>query len=110
VGPGSRTLAGTAVKYPVRFRPEIPDDITEACRWYEGRSAGLGERFLRELKLTLSRITDMPEAYAKGDRDVRSARLHRFPYVVHFRIADTEVVVVAVMYGGRDPSVWQDRA
>ena len=96
--------------YSVRFRPEIPDDITEACRWYEARSTGLGERFLRELKLTLSRITDMPEAYAKGDRDVRSARMHRFPYVVHFRITGNEVVVVAVMYGGRDSSIWQNRA
>jgi len=98
------------VTYSVRFRPEIPDDIAEACRWYEARSTGLGERFLRELKLTLSRITDMPEAYTKGDRDVRSARMHRFPYVVHFRITGNEVVVVAVMYGGRDSSIWQNRA
>ncbi len=97
------------MKYPVRFRPEIPDDIADACRWYEGRSAGLGGRFLRELRRTLSRIAETPEAYAKGDRDVRSARMHRFPYVVHFRITGTEVVVVAVMYGGRDPSLWQNR-
>jgi plasmid stabilization system protein ParE len=98
------------VKYSVRFRPEIPDDIAGACRWYESRATGLGERFLRELKLTLSRIAQTPEAYAKGDREVRSARMHRFPYVVHFRITGTDLVVVAVMYGGRDPSIWRDRA
>lgn len=98
------------MKRPVRFRTEIPDDIAEACRWYEGRSKGLSERFLRELKLTLSRIAETPEAYAKGERDVRSARLHRFPYIVHFRITGEEVVVLGVMYGGRDPSIWRSRA
>jgi plasmid stabilization system protein ParE len=98
------------VTHPLRFRPEIPDDIAEACRWYEGRSAGLGQRFLRELGLTLSRIAEAPEAYAKGDRDVRSARMRRFPYVVHFRITGTEVVVLAVLYGGRDASIWQNRS
>jgi toxin ParE1/3/4 len=98
------------VKYSVRFRPEIPDDIAGACRWYETRSEGLGERFLHELEVTLSRIVQMPEAYAKGYRDVRSTRMRRFPYVVHFRISDREVIIIAVMYGGRDPSIWQARA
>jgi toxin ParE1/3/4 len=98
------------MKHPLRVRPEVPDDVAEAYRWYEGRSEGLGERFLRELKATYSRIALAPEIYAKGEWDVRSARMHRFPYLVHFRITGTEVVVLAVMYGGRDPSVWQNRA
>jgi toxin ParE1/3/4 len=97
------------VKYAVRFRPEIPNDVAEACRWYESHSEGLGERFVRELNATVSRLVLAPEAYAKGDREVRSARMHRFPYVVHFRIVDTKVVILAVMYGGRDPGVWQNR-
>jgi plasmid stabilization system protein ParE len=98
------------VKYALRFRSEIPDDIAEACRWYEGRRIGLSRRFLRELESTLGRIAAVPEAYAAGERDVRSARAYRFPYVVHFRFTGQEVVVLAVMFGGRDPSVWQGRA
>jgi hypothetical protein len=98
------------VNYRLGFRPEIPDDIAEACRWYEGRRIGLGSKFPRELDLTFRRIADSPEAYAAGERDVRSARVHRFPYVVHFRLTGQTVAVLAVMFGGRDPSVWQDRA
>lgn len=97
------------MRHPLRFRQEIADDIAEACRWYEGRSVGLGERFLRELNATLSRIALAPELYGKGEREVRSARMHRFPYVVHFRITGAEAVVLAVMYGGRDSAAWQDR-
>jgi plasmid stabilization system protein ParE len=98
------------VKYAVRFRPEVPDDIVEACHWYESHKTGLSKRFLYELNATLERIAAAPEAYAKGERDVRAARLRQFPYVVHFRITKIEVVVIAVMYGGRDPSMWQNRA
>jgi plasmid stabilization system protein ParE len=97
------------VKYSVRFRPDIPNDVAEACRWYESRGEGLADRFIRELHATVSRIRSSPEAYGKGERDVRSARLRRFPYVVHFQIAGDEVVVLAVMYGGRDSAAWQDR-
>ena len=98
------------MSFPLRFRPEIPDDIAEACRWYEGRRTGLGRRFLREVKATLGRVAVSPEAYAAGERDVRSARVHRFPYVVHFRFTGQAMVVLAVMFAGRDPSVWQNRA
>jgi plasmid stabilization system protein ParE len=97
------------VRRPLRFRPEIADDLVEACRWYEDRSVGLGERFLHEFKAALSRISVAPEAYAKGERDVRSARMRRFPYLVHFRVEGEEVIVSAVMYGGRDSTAWRDR-
>jgi toxin ParE1/3/4 len=97
------------VKRALRFRPEIPDDIAEACRWYESCSEGLGRRFLGELNATLSRIAQAPEAYARGEREVRSARMHRFPYLVHFRIVREKVVILAVMYGGRDSAAWRDR-
>jgi plasmid stabilization system protein ParE len=97
------------MKYPLRVRPEVPDDVAEAYRWYEVHSEGLGERFLRELKATYSRIAHAPELYAKGDWDVRSARMRRFPYLVHFRFSGAEVVVLAVMYGGRDAEAWQER-
>jgi toxin ParE1/3/4 len=97
------------VRYALCFGPEIPNDILEACRWYESRSTGLSGRFVRELNATLSRITIAPEAYGKGEREMRSARMHRFPYVVHFRITGAEVVVLAVMYAGRDSAALRNR-
>jgi hypothetical protein len=40
---------------------------------------------------------------------VRSLRIHRFPYVIHYRIEGEMIVVFAIMFGGRDPSAWQGR-
>ncbi len=93
-----------------RFRPEVPEDLQEACRWYEDKRAGLGEEFLAEVHGTLLRIEKDPELYVTSHHDIRSARLHRFPYLVHYRLLRDTILVLAIMYGGRDPTTWQNRA
>lgn len=95
--------------HPLRFREEIPDDIADACRWYQACNPSLSRRFLAELASTLDRIAASPESYAVGERGVGSARIHRFPYVVHFRFTGQDIVVLAVMFGGRNPAVWRSR-
>ncbi len=34
---------------PVRFAPEVPDELAEAVLWYEGRKKGLGSELLDAL-------------------------------------------------------------
>ena len=94
----------------LRFRSEVPDDIEGACRWYNDQRPGFGHEFLVELQAAFSRIAGNPEMYAADYRAVRSARLHRFPYVVHYRIHGETVVVLAVLHGSRNPSIWRGRS
>ncbi len=35
--------------------------------------------------------------------------MKRFPYALFYQIEATQVVVLAVFHGKRDPGVWQDR-
>ncbi len=51
----------------------------------------------------------MPEAYGEVWPGVRAAGVKRFGYVVYYRIKPGKVEVLAVLHGGRDPQVWQDR-
>jgi len=95
--------------YVLRYRPEIVGDLEDGAKWYDDRRPGLGSEFLQECKAALDRILNRPEQGTLYPDGVRSIRLHRFPYVVHFRIERTTIVVFAVMFGGRDPSAWQDR-
>ena len=92
------------MNYTLRFRPEVVIDLEGAARWYDERRTGLGAEFLRETRETLDRIAQQPELVAAEANGIRSVRLHRFPYLVHFRMEGTTVVVFAVMFGGRDPS------
>jgi hypothetical protein len=35
------------MKYSISFRPEVEGDALSAYHWYEDKSTGLGEEFLR---------------------------------------------------------------
>lgn len=94
--------------YLLRLRPEVVGDLGDAAKWYDDRRPGLGGEFLEECKAALDRILDRPEQGTVDHDGVRSVRLHRFPYVVHFRVEHTTIVVFAIMFGGRDPSAWRD--
>jgi toxin ParE1/3/4 len=97
------------MSYIIRFRPEIVSDLKDAARWYDGRQSGLGGDFLQECRRACDRIVEHPEHVAPDATGIRSLRLHRFPYVLHYRLEEMMVVVFAIMFGGRDPSAWQDR-
>lgn len=95
--------------YSLRFRPEVVSDLVDAAKWYDDRRRGLGGEVLQECKAALDRIQERPEQGTVNPDGVRSVRLHRFPYVIHYRMERTTIVVFAIMFGGRDPSAWQDR-
>ncbi len=95
--------------YFLRFRREVVGDLEGAAKWYDERRLGLGGAFLQECKEALDHILERPEQGTVDPNGVRSVRIHRFPYVIHYRIERTTIVVFAIMFGGRDPSAWRDR-
>ena len=84
-------------------------DLAEARSWYESRTKGLGTAFVKECDKTLKRIRQDPEWFAPDSDGIRSVRLHRFPYIVHFLVEGKYIIVIAIQFGGRDPSSWKDR-
>jgi toxin ParE1/3/4 len=95
---------------PVVLRPEASQDAEEARDYLEAQQASLGQAFLDRLNETLGRIGAMPEMYGVLWRNVRAARLHRFTYVVYYRVHADRVEVLAVMHGSRRASAWRSRA
>src|SRR5262249_30015394 len=94
---------------PLILRPEAEQDTSEARDWYESRREGLGDEFLDELNKAFDRIRQFPQRYAAGYRDVRPALLHRFPYVVYYRLTPTNIDVLAVVRGSRRSKTWRSR-
>lgn len=94
----------------VTLRPEAADDLLAARDWYDRRRAGLGDRFSAAVSVVLDRVAAMPEAFRVRWRDVRACRLHRYPYIVYYRILEDRIEVLAVLHGSRDASAWRTRA
>ncbi len=98
------------MSFTLRYRPEVVTDLDEAAKWYDQRRNGLGAEFLEECKAALGRIEENPKRVAADTQGIRSMRISRFPYVIHYRIKGQTVVIFGIMFGGRDPSEWRDRA
>jgi len=94
----------------IRFRPEVADDLRNAVDWYDAKKTGLGDEFLGEYWSAIERIMNQPLAYGVGQTGLRACRLSRFPYVIHYRCSEQEILVVAVMFGGRDDPAWINRS
>jgi plasmid stabilization system protein ParE len=95
---------------PVAYLPEAEEDIDRAYAWYEGQRAGLGDQFLEALHQVVDRIRDNPQMYGVFRRDIRTAPLSRFPYVVYYRDRGTDILVIAVQHGRRSSRAWRGRA
>lgn len=95
---------------PLVLRREVEVDLQVARDWYEKQRAGLGEEFVAAVDQTFARIVAAPELYGVVLRDLRRARLRRFPYVVYYRLLTDRVEIIAVLHGSRNQRIWQDRA
>lgn len=89
--------------------PEAVDDLAESRAWYEGRSIGLGERFLSQVDDCIERIQRNPELYERVYKDYRRAMVHRFPYVVFYEFEVDAIVVYSVFHTAQDPQKWRSR-
>ena len=95
---------------PLHFHPAVRAEIDDAHDWYEQRQPGLGRAFLDEVERVLAEITANPARYGFADGDIREGLLHRFPYVVYYRVLADRIRVLAVYHTSRNPAGWQRRA
>jgi len=91
------------------FRPELEDDIAQAVDWYNDKRSGLGDEFLTEFQAAIGRIYDNPLLFAIAENGLRPCRLRRFSYIIHIDVSGNDVLIVAVMGGGRDDTVFAYR-
>jgi plasmid stabilization system protein ParE len=94
---------------PVRLLPEAKAEFDAAADWYEQQRKGLGVDFISRVRAVMQRIAANPRLHAIVYKDVRKAVVSRFPFLVLYREAAAEVIVVAVFHTSRNPSIWQAR-
>jgi plasmid stabilization system protein ParE len=89
--------------YVLRFLPEVETDVQNGRLWYEEKSPGLGEDFLRVFYACSEELARNPRIHAKVHREFRRRLLRRFPYAIYCRIEDDRVVVFGLFHCARDP-------
>ena len=86
------------------FTPEAKIDITSAARYYDGKLYGLGKRFKAEVKRQLALLKQNPHTRSTRYDDVRLAVIDKFPYSIHYTIAEKHIVIHAIICDYRNPA------
>lgn len=89
--------------YTLRFIPGIERDVINGYVWYESKSVGLGEDFLRVFYASASEIQRNPLLYPTVYNKFRRRLIRRFPYAVYFTIEADQVIVLGLFHCVRDP-------
>ncbi len=84
-------------------------ELKESVEFLNGQSEGLGFEFANEVKRTIKRVTDFPEAWTKLSPNSRRARTNRFPYGIIYSHTEDEILIIAIMHLHRDPEYWKER-
>jgi ParE-like toxin of type II ParDE toxin-antitoxin system len=93
----------------VRFLAPAHEELVEAVGYYDGQRRGLGSRFSEEVKKTIERILQYPEAWSKLSAKTRRCPMNKFPYGVIYQLRGDVLLIVGVMHLHREPKSWMGR-
>jgi plasmid stabilization system protein ParE len=93
----------------IEFLAPAEIELLDATSYYNMQSEGLGFEFAAEVKRTIERIIQYPEAWSKLSKRTRRCRTNRFPYGVIYQVRGETILIVAVMHLSRDPQMWKSR-
>lgn len=97
------------MNYQLVIKPLAENDIIETYGWYNQEQGGLGDIFLDQLERSLEFIKKNPAQYQIRYKEVRMAKVNRFPVCLHFTIEEDTVFVHAALSTNRDPQLWRKR-
>ena len=84
-------------------------ELADAVSYYNEQSEGLGYEFAAEVKQTIARILQLPDAWTHLSARTRRCRTKRFPFGLVYQVRGDLVLIVAVMHLRRHPDTWRSR-
>ncbi len=93
----------------VAFGPAARAEVLEAVDWYKAHAPVAAGLFVAEIEAAVARIAENPLQFPVVFKDLRRARLRRFPYGLFFRVENAGIHVLACFHSNREPRRWQER-
>lgn len=93
-----------APDYDLIILTRASEDIAAAMKRYDYQVRGLGGAFLFEVNQQLGRILRFPHSYPVLSGTRRRCVMHRFPFLIVYRVKKRIIEIVAVTDSRRDPA------
>jgi plasmid stabilization system protein ParE len=84
-------------------------EFDEAKEFYEAEQPGLGTQFEEQIKHSLLRIQQYPEAWPPERKEIRRYIVHKFPYKILYSVQRDNIIVLAFAHLHRQPGYWVER-
>lgn len=95
--------------FTLKFTKEALFDIEEIILWYENKRIGLSYDFELCLEIGLAEIVRNPQSFQLKYKSVRIRFINRFPYGIHYKVNENEIIILGVFHTSRSPKNWKDR-
>jgi len=91
--------------YPYFLHERAHEEYIGAYEWYEVKSNGLGNKFMKSVEKKLQQIAEHPEYYNKRHGNFREAKIENFPYMVVFEFYKNKqlIHISAIYHSKRNP-------
>jgi len=98
--------------FQVDFVPEAKRDILDSIFWYNNQKENLGFDFYNKIEATITKVVSQPLSYAVRFKQVRAAKLEKFPYLIYFLLNEREdkIIIIAVLDTSRNAKEILDRS
>lgn len=93
----------------IRFLAPAQAEFEAAVGYYNSQREGLGFEFAEEIKRTIGRTVQYPEAWSSLSRRTRRCQTKKFPYGVIYHVSGEVLLIVGVMHLHRKPQNWEAR-
>ncbi len=70
----------------IEFLAPARAELAEAIAYYDLQEPGLGSRFAQEVRRTLERILQYPEAWSLISKRTRRCRTNKYPYALIYQV------------------------
>lgn len=77
----------------IKFLTPAEAEFFDAISYYNIQSEGLGYEFAAEVKRTIGRIIQYPEAWTKLSKHTRRCRTNKFPYGVIYQVKEETLLM-----------------
>jgi plasmid stabilization system protein ParE len=86
------------------FLPEVRRDFIEGFNYYDAFSPGRGgARFEAAFKRSLQQVEAGVIKHFRVFDHFYRVQIHRFPYILYYRLIEPRAVIVGVLYARFDP-------
>lgn len=93
----------------LRFHPLATAELEAAFDWYLAKSDGAATQFAAEITRAIELVSSNPKMYAESSEGIRRCVVHRFPFLMIYRVKDNQIQVLAFAHGRRRPGYWKNR-